>query len=168
MVYRPRSMTTAGLRFKIRQATMDDVETLMAIEKQVYLGTPWNRAAFASDLARSRDRLYLLVNHDGQDVAYVGSSVNWFQYDMHVTNIGVIPEFQDMGLGTLMMSELKTVAKENDIKTMSLEVRRSNEGAQRLYKRFGFFSTGINPDYYLEDHEDAVDMKMNLQDEGKQ
>lgn len=87
---------------------------------------------------------------------------------MHITNIGVIPEFQRMGLGTMMLSELKSVALANGVKSMSLEVRRSNIGAQRLYHRMGFDSTGINPDYYIDDREDAIDMKMNLEDEGNQ
>lgn len=165
IVYPDRSMTTAQMRFHIRQAHIEDIDTLVDIEQQVYLSTPWNQAAFASDLVRSRDRLYLIISHENENVAYVGSSISWLQYDMHITNIGVIPEYQDLGLGTMMLDELKAVAKNNGLKTMSLEVRRSNIGAQRLYNKIGFFSTGINPDYYIEDHEDAVDMKLNLQDE---
>lgn len=166
--YASRTVTTAGSRFRIRQATMQDVDTLVGIEENVYLSKPWNHAAFASDVGRPRDRLYLIASHDGQPVGYVGSSINWFDNDMHITNIGVIPEYQDMGLGTVLLSELKTFAISHHVSSMSLEVRRGNLGAQRLYQRLGFRNIGINPDYYMDDHEDAVDMKMNLQDEGNQ
>lgn len=166
--YPTRTVTIVGGRFQIRQARRQDASILTAVEQQVYRSKPWNQAAFLSDLSRPRDRLYLLVTHDRQAVAYAGSSVNWFQYDMHITNIGVIPEFQSMGIGAMMLSELKSVAITNDVKSMSLEVRKSNVGAQRLCHRLGFVSTGVNPDYYTNDREDAIDMKMDLEDEGKQ
>jgi [ribosomal protein S18]-alanine N-acetyltransferase len=41
---------------------------------------------------------------------------------------------------------------------ISLEVRVTNWGAQRLYGRFGFRPVGIRRNYYQELHEDALIM----------
>jgi len=41
---------------------------------------------------------------------------------------------------------------------VSLEVRVTNWGAQRLYGRFGFRPVGIRRNYYQELHEDALIM----------
>ena len=41
---------------------------------------------------------------------------------------------------------------------MSLEVRVTNWGAQRLYGRFGFHPVGIRRNYYQELNEDALIM----------
>jgi ribosomal-protein-alanine N-acetyltransferase len=41
---------------------------------------------------------------------------------------------------------------------VSLEVRVTNWGAQRMYGRFGFHPVGIRRNYYQELHEDAVVM----------
>ena len=41
---------------------------------------------------------------------------------------------------------------------VSLEVRVTNWGAQRLYGRFGFRPAGIRKNYYQELHEDALIM----------
>ena len=41
---------------------------------------------------------------------------------------------------------------------VSLEVRVTNWGAQRLYGRFGFRPVGIRRNYYAELHEDALIM----------
>jgi ribosomal-protein-alanine N-acetyltransferase len=38
----------------------------------------------------------------------------------------------------------------------TLEVRRSNDAALRLYQRFGFAIEGIRPDYYTQPVEDAL------------
>jgi ribosomal-protein-alanine N-acetyltransferase len=38
----------------------------------------------------------------------------------------------------------------------TLEVRRSNEPARRLYERFGFGYAGVRPAYYREPVEDAL------------
>src|SRR5207253_10193110 len=43
-------------------------------------------------------------------------------------------------------------------RTVSLEVRVSNSGAQRMYTRFGFRSVGVRKGYYQETGEDALVM----------
>ena len=45
---------------------------------------------------------------------------------------------------------------------MTLEVRRSNAAALRLYRRFGFRAVGVRPNYYAEDQEDAIVMLLDL------
>jgi ribosomal-protein-alanine N-acetyltransferase len=41
---------------------------------------------------------------------------------------------------------------------VSLEVRESNFGAQRMYEQFGFRPVGIRRGYYIETNEDAIVM----------
>ena len=45
---------------------------------------------------------------------------------------------------------------------VTLEVRRSNAAALRLYRRFGFRAVGVRPNYYAEDQEDAIVMLLDL------
>ena len=45
---------------------------------------------------------------------------------------------------------------------VTLEVRRSNAAAVRLYRRFGFRAVGVRPNYYAEDQEDAIVMLLDL------
>jgi ribosomal-protein-alanine N-acetyltransferase len=42
-----------------------------------------------------------------------------------------------------------------------LEVRASNQPAQRLYRGFGFSQTAIRPKYYVNPVEDAVLMELD-------
>jgi ribosomal-protein-alanine N-acetyltransferase len=41
---------------------------------------------------------------------------------------------------------------------LTLEVRMSNQGAQDLYRRFGFAAAGVRKNYYPETNEDALVM----------
>ena len=48
------------------------------------------------------------------------------------------------------------------LRDVTLEVRRSNAAALRLYRRFAFRAVGVRPNYYAEDQEDAIVMLLDL------
>jgi ribosomal-protein-alanine N-acetyltransferase len=86
------------------------------------------------------------------------SSLLYFPYYIHVTNVGVLPEYRGLGIGELLMRSLMAAAKTRGAKKMTLEVRKSNYIAQNLYSKLGFEPIGIRRGYYLDDREDAVIM----------
>ena len=49
-------------------------------------------------------------------------------------------------------------AKANDADKKTLEVRKSNWGARKLYENHGFKALGCRRNYYADTHEDAVIM----------
>ena len=57
-----------------------------------------------------------------------------------------------------MMFELMNEAIRLGAHAVSLEVRISNWGAQRMYGRFGFRPVGVRKGYYQETGEDALVM----------
>jgi ribosomal-protein-alanine N-acetyltransferase len=74
----------------------------------------------------------------------------------HVMNVAVDPGRRRRGIGTALIGALlEGVGPEGQV---TLEVRRSNADAQRLYERFGFRSAGLRPRYYADNGEDAVIM----------
>ena len=46
--------------------------------------------------------------------------------------------------------------------TVAPALRCGNQGAIKLYRRFGFRPVGIRPNYYVEDGEDAIVMLLEL------
>ena len=74
-----------------------------------------------------------------------------------MTNIVVAPEARRQGVGLRLMSELAAVARRRQCVAWTLEVRASNNGAQELYRRFGFAPAGVRRRYY-ENSEDAIVM----------
>jgi ribosomal-protein-alanine N-acetyltransferase len=47
---------------------------------------------------------------------------------------------------------------ENRQESVTLEVRRSNLGAQALYEKYRFLKVGVRRRYYSDNHEDAIIM----------
>jgi ribosomal-protein-alanine N-acetyltransferase len=45
---------------------------------------------------------------------------------------------------------------------VTLEVRKSNLAAQKLYESMGFLTTGVRKGYYSDDGEDALAMTLEL------
>ncbi|WP_407045812.1 GNAT family N-acetyltransferase, partial [Helicobacter pylori] len=74
---------------------------------------------------------------------FAGAALRTDIHDMHITNIAVLPVWQNSGLGTILMQELKLFTKKTGVSSMTLEARVSNLGALALYERLGYKQTGI-------------------------
>ena len=61
-----------------------------------------------------------------------------------------------------MLTELVSTAQQAGCPDVLLEVRQSNEVAQRLYTRHGFVPIGRRRRYYQAPPEDAVVMRLTL------
>ena len=128
---------------------------VMAIERQVY-PRPWSPNLFLSEMAETRNRCYLVARIDREVVGY-GGLVSYGE-EAHVTNIAVDPLHHRRKIGTRLLHDLIRNAVLLGADAVSLEVRVSNWGAQRLYGRFGFRPVGVRKNYYQEINEDALIM----------
>jgi ribosomal-protein-alanine N-acetyltransferase len=86
--------------------------------------------------------------------------------ELHVLDVATHPELRRRGYGRALMQQSLAYAKENHIRHLLLEVRRSNVPAIRLYRDCGFFAMGIRKRYYPDD-EDAVEMALVLDERGE-
>jgi ribosomal-protein-alanine N-acetyltransferase len=75
----------------------------------------------------------------------------------HVMNIAVDSPHQRKGLASAMLAELYAQV-DDPAARYTLEVRRSNGGAIRLYEREGFRAAGMRRRYYQDNGEDALVM----------
>lgn len=143
----------------LAKAQFTDIPEMLGIERAVYGGkTPWDSAAFASELRRQNDRLYLVLRRHDRLLAFIGCTFNDAQSDAHITNIAVVTDYQNRGLGHFLIAIMIKKTRQLGLKQISLEVRLSNVRAQSLYQDLGFEKAGIKKGYYFGDHEDAVDM----------
>lgn len=89
----------------------------------------------------------------------VGYAGLWLMTDeAHITTIAVDPDFQGNGLGELLLVALIDRAKAIGARWLTLEVRVSNEVAQKLYEKYTFKEMGIRRRYYSDNNEDALVM----------
>jgi len=128
---------------------------VMAIERQVY-ARPWSPNLFAAEITDPNGRCYLVARVHKEVVGYAG--LICYGDEAHITNVAVDPMHQGHGIATRLMAELIPEAIEMGARAVSLEVRVTNWGAQRIYARFGFRPVGIRRNYYQEVSEDALIM----------
>jgi ribosomal-protein-alanine N-acetyltransferase len=91
------------------------------------------------------------------DRRIVGYCSFWRVLDeLHVNNLAVAPSQRGRGAGTALMLEVLKEAARMGAHRATLEVRRSNEAARRLYERLGFVVAGVRHGYYSSPVEDAL------------
>jgi [ribosomal protein S18]-alanine N-acetyltransferase len=128
---------------------------VMAIERQVY-PRPWSPNLFLSEMSESRNRCYLVARMDREVVGYAGMIC--YGDEAHVTNIAVDPMHHRQRIASRLLHDVIRQAVQMGAQAVSLEVRVTNWGAQRLYGRFGFRPVGVRKNYYQEINEDALIM----------
>ena len=129
--------------------------SVLRIEGKVY-PRPWSAGLFLSELAQKNSRAYFVARHQGRVVGYAGVMI--LGDEGHVTNIAVDPAFHRHRIGMRLLLALVEAARDRGVKSMTLEVRRANAGAQAMYRKFGFETVGVRKGYYVETGEDAYIM----------
>ena len=83
----------------------------------------------------------------------------WFVLnEAHVVVIGLREVDRRKGVGELLFISAIEQALVNNSKVVTLEVRRSNDVAIELYRKYGFQKVGLRIRYYSDNGEDAVIM----------
>jgi ribosomal-protein-alanine N-acetyltransferase len=139
--------------------TNADVRTVTRIEALSF-STSWPTSAFVSELNDNKLAHYFIGRAGTSDseaiVAYGGIWV--ILDDAHITTIAVHPDWRGRRYGEQMLVHLLHEAIARGASWMTLEARRSNEIAHRLYRKYGFSTVAIRRAYYSDNGEDAVVM----------
>lgn len=139
-----------------------DLDRIMEIEEATFT-TKWSRDAFEQELNRNVLAHYLVGEVDGYIVGYGGI---WLIIDEgHITNIAVEEDYRGLGVGNIILEGLIELSRNNFIKALTLEVRKSNEVARSLYSKYGFTNKGVRRNYYRDDGEDALIMWKTMEEE---
>ena len=137
----------------IAPAAGRDLDAIHRIERDSF-SVPWRRLFFENELAAER-RFNLVAKRSGVIVGYLFAM--WIFDEMHLNKIAVAESERRQGIADALMAECFAFARANEIRTISLEVRKSNLGAQAFYRHLDFESSYIRPRYYP-DGEAAVVM----------
>ncbi len=140
----------------IRPMTRDDIPAVATLEQQIY-DNPWSVRVFYDELAMD-NRRYLVAEEEGEGIVGYGGLLV-VESDAHITTLAVDVAARRQSLGTRLMLALVGGAIGAGVDHITLEVRMSNEGAQRLYQKFGFAPVGLRKHYYR--NEDALVMWAN-------
>ncbi|NLN15571.1 MAG: ribosomal protein S18-alanine N-acetyltransferase [Tissierellia bacterium] len=140
---------------RVREMKEDDVDQVVEIEREAFT-TPWSREAFMAEVNKNKLAKYMVAEVDGRVVGFGGM---WLILnEAHITNIAVKEEYRGMGVGKRILESLIYYCALKNIDSMTLEVRKSNMVAQKLYRKYGFVEYGVRSNYYTDNGEDAIVM----------
>jgi ribosomal-protein-alanine N-acetyltransferase len=141
----------APLVLPLRHEDLDEVVALSAAS----FTEPWARAAFEEELAR--DWSVVRVARAGPRAELAGFVACWLVRDeLHVLSLAVAPALRRRGYGRALLEGAVSVARSRGARYATLEVRKSNVAARRLYAGLGFSVIGERPGYYVAPDEDAL------------
>ena len=139
-----------------------DLDEIMDIERRSYKN-PWARQVFIEEMDREWAHVDVLRDRTERRNKVIGFINYWLVRDeVHVLNVSVLPEERRKGHASRLIAHVIEYARRHGSRFVTLEVRRSNHGALKLYRSFGFRSVGIRPKYYAEEGEDAIVMLLDL------
>jgi [ribosomal protein S18]-alanine N-acetyltransferase len=141
-----------------------DIASIMPVMEHAFdpaFGEAWTSAQCLSALAMPDCRL--LIAKSGDDIA--GFAISRWVLDIEeLLMIGVAPEWQRRNVGSMLMSQIVSLAHEERRLKLFLEVREGNI-AHDFYLAFGFQPIGRRKQYYRGSNgfrPDAITMAMNL------
>lgn len=139
---------------EIRDATIADLEALLALEREAFPGDRLSRRSFRRLLRAPSARLRVA----GRGHALHGYALVLFRANADVArlySIAVAPAARGAGIGGRLLVDAERQAAARGSRTLRLEVRTDNAGALTLYRRRGYVPVGRVAAYY-EDGRDAL------------
>jgi [ribosomal protein S18]-alanine N-acetyltransferase len=120
-----------------------DLDEVMAIESVIY-SHPWTRGNFADSLRAGYECRVLRLGPEllGYFVLMVAAA------EAHLLNLSIAAAHQRAGHGSALLAQAAVLATQLCARSLFLEVRPSNRGAQALYTRFGFRRVAVRRGYY--------------------
>ena len=140
----------------------EELDLLYEIEVASY-PNPWPYDAFRRELKLPFSRILAARSNGPESPPLLGYCVLWVVRDeAHILNLAVHPDVRRQGVASTILRAAIDSAKAQGARILYLEVRRSNEGAQKLYEGFGFKQVGVRPRYYEDNREDALVMLLEM------
>lgn len=131
-----------------------DLDGVVDVEAAAFY-RPTSREWYVNELTRPDVCYIYVVRVD--DIRVAGFCAFWRIADqIHINNLAIRPELRGRGLGRVLLARVLEDADVLGAPSATLEVRRSNVPALRLYERAGFTVTGVRPAYYTHPVEDAL------------
>lgn len=145
-----------------RVRTERDLEQVLEIEAESF-SNPWTREMYLREFQNPDvSFLYILRLQGGASGGetqglVAGFCSFWLVLDeLHINNLAVRAAYRRQGHGAALLQRVLDTGALRGARRATLEVRRSNEAAIRLYERLGFEIAATRPNYYVSPAEDAL------------
>jgi ribosomal-protein-alanine N-acetyltransferase len=136
----------------VREMTESDINDIAELEKECF-SEPWSANSLRDELTNETARFYVL--RDGENLlGYIGS--NNICNEVYITNVAVNGKYRGKGYGKILVNHLIKQCEAERTFFITLEVRKSNENAIKLYEKCGFKFIGERKNFYSKPTENAL------------
>lgn len=139
----------------IRPAVVEDIPAMVALVGRAPTAAQWAARDYENLFrAGAVQRHCLVLEQDGMVKAFIVAKQ--MQQAWEIENIVTAADVRRRGLGSRLLAEMMGIAYSCAAPEVSLEVRKSNQGARALYEKWGFVEAGRRASYYTSPVEDAI------------
>lgn len=142
----------------IRKLTINDIdyiEQIFNLEKDIFKNSAFSKESTENLVKADNSFIYAyLINEKVCGYLMVLDSIDVYE----ILAIATVEEYRNKGIAQELLDKIKT-------KDIFLEVRESNERAINFYKKNDFKQISIRKGYYSDPTEDAIIMKMEVNNE---
>ena len=139
----------------IRFATLEDLPSLLAVEKDALTAVHWSLEQYQSAWREfGPQRMLLVIEEDSTIEGFLVARA--VDQEWEVENLAIAASVRRRGLGARLLGHFLNLVRRQSGASVFLEVRESNRAARGLYEHCGFIEYGRRKDYYRNPNEDAV------------
>ena len=142
----------------IKKLIIDDIdyiEQIFNLEKEIFTSSAFNRTYLDTLIKGDNSFIYVyLLENKVLGYLMVLDSIDVYE----ILAIATIEEYRNKGIAQELLDKIK-------IKDIFLEVRESNQVAINFYKKNKFNQISIRKNYYSEPNENAIIMKLEVNNE---
>lgn len=151
-----KAILTASKRggLRLRDMQTNDLSAVLNIENSAQ-ATPWSCLSFEESMAKQHCcRVIEMTRRSSR--ATSGDGLELLAYyvaceildELHILNVVAATQFQGLGLGHMLMTDIIEFAEQRGLSKLFLEVRASNTIAQSLYLKWQFNQIALRKKYY--------------------
>ncbi|MDR2910648.1 MAG: GNAT family N-acetyltransferase [Bacteroidales bacterium] len=134
-------------KFIIRRACIKDIENILKVENESFGSDMFSRSQFTYLINKSKGAFYIAVI-DSNIAGYMCLLSHSMHKNIRIYSIAVLSEYRSIGIAGAFISKAKEIAVSENKIGISLEVRKDNLPAIKLYKKNGFHISSVKMQYY--------------------
>lgn len=140
---------------KLTSADIDYIEQIFNLEKEIFKNSAFS-IDYLKTLIKNNNSFIYIYLIDNQVCGYlmVLDSIDVYE----ILAIATVEEYRNKGIAQELLDKIK-------MKDIFLEVRESNQVAINFYKKNKFNQISIRKNYYSEPAENAIIMKLEVNNE---
>ena len=120
---------------------------------------PWGENLFSEEFTNEYAHFFG-ARLEGKLIGFL--LLHFINDEAHVLKFGVLPEYRGKGVGEALITNVLFELYSGACKWITLEVRKNNYVAKKLYEKLGFYEVGIREAYYTDNKEDALVLSLSL------